>query len=662
MTHDTIHNTPYAIHHTQYAIRNTQNQKLMCGINGILYLNNFCSDRPAVYFENEIRKMNEAIAHRGPDGDGMFISYPVCLGHRRLSIIDLSKEAGQPMFNEDNSIVLVYNGEIYNYKELIPDLKAKGHVFRTHSDSEVILHSYEEYGPDCINNFNGMWAFAIYDFNKNLFFASRDRFGVKPFYYFFDNEQFIFSSEIKAILKIRNVNKANQGKVFDYLAYGYKTNNGDTFFQDIHELKPAHNIIIKSDGKNIPVFSRYWNFSQTDKKEFNENNISGQITDLIYDSVKIRYRSDVPVSILLSGGLDSGIIAKVTDELISGHHLNEEKVTAFTAIFPGFIYDESAIVKEVLSGLKNIDSVTLSPSGDNLTAEIRKFIYGMGEPVFSTSSFAHYMLMKEISKHGVKVVLNGQGSDESWSGYGRYFIGYFLLDILQSQPHKFISQLNAISDKMKFSKKFILSQLFKAILPRRYGSYLRSKYSENIIDCLKIDLIKDNYTYFKNPLYSKFSNSNLSSYMRYNIQYQGFNQILHYEDHSSMQSSIEMRSPFIDYRLMELAFSLPDKMKMDNGVTKKILREIFKDKLPPSVTENHLKIGFMTPFDNWMEESGTKDFTAGILNSESFNSRKILIPEKIRYIFNNKKKYPKFPYWRIINLELWSQIYGINNL
>ena len=150
--------------------------------------------------------------------------------------------------------------------------------------------------------------------------------------------------------------------------------------------------------------------------------------------------------------------------------------------------------------------------------------------------------------------------------------------------------------------------------------------------------------------------------MRYNIQYQGFNQILHYEDHSSMQSSIEMRSPFIDYRLMELAFSLPDKMKMDNGVTKKILREIFKGKLPSSVTDNHLKIGFMTPFDNWMDQEGMKNFTTGLLNSDSFRKKKILRPEKIKNVFENREKYPKFPYWRIINLELWSQQYGINNL
>ena len=234
------------------------------------------------------------------------------------------------MFNEDNSIALVYNGEIYNYKELIPDPSKPKDIFsKLHADSEVILHSYEEYGFDCVNKFNGMWAFAIFDMKNKIFFASRDRFGVKPFYYFHDTDQFIFSSEIKAILKVKKISEANHGKVFDYPAYGYKTNNGDTFFQNVQELKPAHNLVIKLDYNDKPEFSRYWNFRKAELSEFNEEELSEKIASLVYDSVKLRYRSDVPVSILLSGGLDSGIIAKVTDELITGHELNEDKVTGF---------------------------------------------------------------------------------------------------------------------------------------------------------------------------------------------------------------------------------------------------------------------------------------------------------------------------------------------
>ena len=262
----------------------------------------------------------------------------------------------------------------------------------------------------------------------------------------------------------------------------------------------------------------------------------------------------------------------------------------------------------------------------------------------------------------MKVVLNGQGSDEAWCGYGRYFIGYFLLDQLISRPQEFISQMNSISDKMKYSRKFILMQTLKAVLSRRYSSYLRAKYKEKMIDCIAFDFFRKNYKYISNPEYSKLSSDNLSGYMKYNIQFQGFNQILHYEDHSSMQSSIEMRSPFIDYRLMEFAFSLPEKIKFDKGVTKKILRELFKEKLPESAINNHLKIGFMTPFDNWMDQDKTRSFVNDLLNSDSFNSKKIFNQEKIREKFKNISNNKDFPFWRVINLEIWSRVYGISNL
>jgi len=630
----------------------------MCGINGIVYLNLSNANEPTPFFEDKISRMNNEIAHRGPDEEGVLINYPVCFGFRRLSIIDLSQEATQPMFNEDRSIAIIFNGEIYNYLELIPDLKSKGHNFKTKSDTEVIIHSFEEYGFECVNRFNGMWAFAIYDLKNEVFFASRDRFGVKPFYYYFDKDKFIFSSEIKAILKIKNMNEANHGKVYDYLAYGYKTSNGDTFFKGVNELKPANNIIIQN---NLIDIKQYWSLKD-EKASASEKEISANIIFLLNDSVKLRFRSDVPVSILLSGGLDSSIITKITDDLIDRHELSNESVTAYSAIFPGFKYDESKIIEEFLQTCRHIKSVKIAFKKPDLFESIDKFIYGMGEPVFSATSFAHYSLMKEIRKENVKVVLNGQGADEIWAGYDRYFIGYFLLDLLLSSPHKFISQANAISNKMQFSYKYILLQTIKAVVSRKYVSYLRSKYNEKVLDCISRDFYKKNYFYFRNPEYKKLSSGNLSGYMKYNIEYQGFNQILHYEDHSSMQSSIEMRSPFLDYRLVEYAFSLPSEKKIDNGITKKVLREIFKDKLPGSVTNNYQKIGFVTPFENWMDESPSKEFINDLLSSDSFRSKTIFDPKKVKNIFSNKHNHKGFPYWRFINLELWSKVYGISNL
>ncbi|MEP7146070.1 MAG: asparagine synthase C-terminal domain-containing protein, partial [bacterium] len=383
---------------------------------------------------------------------------------------------------------------------------------------------------------------------------------------------------------------------------------------------------------------------------------------LINDSVKLRYRSDVPVSILLSGGLDSSIIAKTTDELIERNELPLSSITAFTAVFPGFMYDESKTVKEFLATCKHIKSFEIIPGNEYLPDTINDFVYGMGEPVFSTTSFAHYILMKEIKKHNVKVVINGQGSDEAWSGYDRYFTGYLLFDILMSKPQTFLSQINSVSDKMKFSCKYILAQTIKAALPRRYSSYLRARHKEKIIGSLSDDFFINNYEYFTNSNYKKISSNNLAEYMKYNLQYQGFNQILHYEDHSSMQSSIEMRSPFIDYRLMELAFSLPNEKKMDKGITKKILRDVYREKLPGSIVNNYKKIGFATPFNDWMYKTETKYYFNEVINSDSFMSKKIFNPVRIRKIFNNHDDHKNFPYWRIINLELWSQAYEIRNL
>ena len=627
----------------------------MCGINGILYFNSYCRDKPPQFFENNIQRMNEEIRHRGPDGAGIMINYPVCFGHLRLSIIDLSENGSQPMFNEDRSLAIIFNGEIYNYLELIPELKGKGHIFRSKSDTEVILNAYKEYGYDCVNKFNGMWAFAIYDFRKKTLFISRDRLGVKPFYYYKDDEQFIFSSEIKAILKIKKVTEANHTKVFEYLAYGYKTSNGETFFKDIHELKGGHNIIIENDSMEIKQF---WDFG-IDKKT-SENNHE-KINSLLYDSVKLRFRSDVPVAILLSGGLDSSIIAKITDELIDEGELHTGTVTAFTAVFPGFIFDESAIVEEFLKTCRHIKQIRISPAGDELVDKVNDFVYGMGEPVFSTTSFAHYILMQEIKKQNVKVVMNGQGSDEVWAGYDKYIIGYYLLDLLFSSPQYFISQMRAMSAKMQFSYKYILLQTLKSIMSRKSASYLRSSKREKVFDVLDKNFTKNNYDKFVNPCYNKFSSSNLSGYLKYNIQYQGFNQILHYEDHSSMQSSIEMRSPFIDYRLVEAAFTMHNKYKIDSGVTKKILRELFKDKLPDSIIKNYKKIGFVTPFDDWMKNAGPKAMVMDLISSGSFRQKSVFDPAKVAYAFT-KNENRNFPYWRFINLEIWSEMYNISNL
>jgi len=634
----------------------------MCGINGILSLNGSAASAWEDLCRDQIKRMNDAITHRGPDGEGTFVQYPVALGHRRLSIIDLSNNAAQPMFNEDRTIVLVFNGEIYNYLELISDLKGKGYVFRSKSDTEAILHAYEEYGSACVERFNGMWSFVLYDFNTATLFASRDRLGVKPFYYYRDQDRFIFSSEIKGILEIKPIHEANHGKVYDYLAYGYKTSNGDTFFQNIFELPPAHNLTIK--GHRFELY-KYWDFKESTGQGPADHDLATvleQFQSLLTDAIKLRFRSDVPVAILLSGGLDSTAITRIVDDLIEQRALDYTEVSAYSAVFPGYLYDESSAIQEFVGTCKHVQFQPVYPDGTQLVSAMENVVHGLGEPVFSATSFAHYSLMQEIKNSGVKVVMNGQGSDEAFCGYGSYLIGYFLLDALFSRPSTVAHQLTAIHNKLGYSYPYILAQILKAALPRRTGSYLRGKYQEGGIKCLAPDFVKQNYHYLKNSRSRMFSSDNLGSYLKLNIKNYGFNQILHYEDHSSMQHSIEIRSPFIDYRLMEFAFSIPTEFKFDMGTTKKLIRDCFAGRIPDSIIHNHRKIGFATPFTTWLKDDAFGSYISDILGSESFRSKRIWKPETIRAMFDKTPKLEKFPYWRILNLELWSRSYGITNL
>jgi asparagine synthase (glutamine-hydrolysing) len=633
----------------------------MCGINGIVQLTNGAGVEEGRLRET-IVAMNAALAHRGPDGEGVFVKYPVALGHRRLSIIDLSDNGAQPMFNEDGSVVIVFNGEIYNYLELTDDLKQKGHVFRSLCDTEVIIHSYEEYGTDCVHRFNGMWAFVIYDFKRNLMFASRDRLGVKPFYYRMERDAVAFASEIQALLRYKPSSEANLGKVYDYLAYGYKTHNGETFFRDIQELRAAHNLIIERGAIRI---SRYWDLPQGGEAVEAPQSFEAakeHFLALLTDAVKLRFRSDVPVAILLSGGLDSTSITRIVDDLADTGALPYDRITAFSAVFPGYALDESAQVREFVATCRHISLNEIRPDSQSLLRSVDSLTRGFGEPVFSTTMFAHYEIMRHVHAAGIKVVINGQGSDEAFCGYDRFVVGYALLDVLMSQPGRVASEARAIATKLGYSWKYIGGQVFKALISRRFASFLRAKYQEGSIACLDPGFVHAQYKYLRNDPKRVLSTKNLSNYLSRNIRDYHFGQILHYEDHSSMQHSIEIRSPFIDYRLMEFAFGLPNDFKFTEGVTKKVVRESFADRLPASIARNPKKIGFDAPFESWLKDRSFNAFVRDIVGSLSFRSKRIWNAAKIREKFDHVEANGSFPFWRVLNLELWSRAYGITNL
>lgn len=627
----------------------------MCGINGIFLYKPACDSES---LSSNITLMNNSISHRGPDGSGRYISDSFAMGHVRLSIIDLSEDASQPMFNEEKDFVLVFNGEIYNYLELIPELKACGHIFRSNSDSEVILHAYEEWGVDCVQRFNGMWAFAIWDVRRKRLFASRDRLGVKPFYYFKDDSKIIFASEIKAIAVVQPLHQANLAKVHDYLRYGYRTNDGNTFFADVHELLPGHNLVVETGAL---IISRYWQLPQANSSQESDATLRDRFTALLEDSVRLRFRSDVPVALLQSGGLDSSAICRVVDDDIESGRLACESVTAFTAVFPGFEHDEQARVRELIGTCKHVQLVELTPTANELMADLPKFVAGMGEPVQSTTSFVHWQVMQAVHARGIKVIINGQGADEALAGYAPYIVGYRLLDTLLSAPLQTWSQGCGMRSRLGYSLFKLIAQTAKAMLGRRAASKWRATRVEGTTQvlastfCLQHDACLPDSSML-------FAPRNLDQHLRTQIEHYGFNQILHYEDHSAMMSSIEMRSPFVDYRLMEFAFSLPDRLKFDNGITKRIQREAFANRLPNSIIDNHQKIGFATPFQKWMESPTLNNYFQDVVGSSLFQSRSIWDGAKIKKRFEQTRKYPNFPFWRFINLELWARAYGINNL
>ena len=629
----------------------------MCGINGVVLTGGAAAGEDDL--RRTIRGMNAALAHRGPDGEGEFWQPGVVLGHRRLAILDLSEAGRQPMFNEDGSLALVFNGEIYNYLELIPELKAAGHVFRSHSDSEVILHAYEQWGEACVERLNGMWAFAIWDVRKRELFMSRDRFGVKPFYYWQDTTRFVFSSEPAGIIAAQPLREANLAKLHAYLAYGYRTTNGETFFAGLNELLPGHCARLESSGRLH--LRRFWQLPRPPMAAPSPSERVEAYRALLVDAVRLRFRSDVPVALLQSGGLDSSAICAVVNDEIEAGRLGPTEITAFTSVYPGEAEDESAAIDALMATCPHVRSVQLSPNGDELAGLLPEFVRTMQEPVASSTSFAHWRLMKAVHQRGIKVVINGQGADEALAGYGRYVVGYRLLDLLQTRPTAAWTEAKAMRSKMGFGLPQLAMQTAKAMLGRRSASSFRARFSEGTTAVLDTSFHRTHQGYLPDVV-MQHHGRNMRNHLRSQLLDYGFNQILHYEDQSSMSQAVEIRSPFIDYRLMEYAFALPDEDLLSDGVTKRVLRTAFASRLPLTIVDNHRKIGFATPFDIWARTPAFRLMTESIVHSPEFCSRGLWDSAKLaKRLLDPGAARQGFAVWRFINTELWLRAFGITN-
>lgn len=631
----------------------------MCGICGIY---NFNRDKPVN--QDSLEKMCKSLEHRGPDDQGIYLTHNLGLGHRRLSIIDLAG-GHQPMANEDSSIYIIHNGEIYNFNELKSDLVAKGHIFRNNSDTEVILHSYEEYGAECVNKFNGMWAFVIWDNREKTLFCSRDRFGIKPFYYFYNDDEFIFSSEIKAFFTLTDVPKReNHQKTYEYLAYGCQDSSSETMFKGIYQLNAAHNLTIKNNRLNK---YRYWdlkNAPNTYDLNFKEKELLyRQYRDLLFSSVSQHMQSDVDIWTLLSGGLDSSAITCIQNILKNKGLINQTSIKTISIVYDQEEINEYEYVKEI-SNTQGIINHRINSAHDEVINSLEKVIYLQDEPFSQMVTFNHYFLMKKIRENNIKVVLSGQGSDECLAGYLPLLSSYYFADLLKS--FKLIKLFNEIkyclnkNNPIFYPLPLLLMQMTKAVAPRDLTALIKAKFIEK-----SLNLIADDFKGMRKEANPDINNKNNFSILNQNMYRMliddNLPRILRMEDRNSMSFSIEERVPFLDHRLVEFAFSLSDEKKIDKGVSKKILRESLKGILPEKIRTRTNKLGFNAPESEWMKSGKLLSYLQDI------NYKKILIgsvldrnrfEKEFTGLRSGKISY-KLVHWRTVNYIVWRKVYGL---
>ncbi len=602
----------------------------MCGICGIINLNGKVAE------ELNLHPMMKAMKHRGPDDEGTFSEGAVSLGFVRLSIIDLSQSGHQPMLSDDGKYVMVFNGEIYNYIEIREELKLRGYKFKTKTDSEVLLKSFIEWGPECLNRFNGMWAFVIYNRNDNSIFATRDRYGIKPFYYFVDNNQFIFASEIPPILcTLERKPKANYQAIFDFLVFNRTDQNETTFFDGIKKLQHGQSLTICRDKLTI---KKWYDLRSNIKQSFSN---ADEYRELLSSSIGLRLRSDVPVGVCLSGGLDSSSIVSILLKDFDKKDLN-----TFSAIYKkGQMGDETEFINEYRTSLKNMFFIT--PNANSLKNDLIQFVRAHGEPIPSTSPYAQFSVMK-LAQGKVVVTLDGQGADEELAGY-HYFFGFYFKDLFN---HGRIGKLS--SEMYYYFLKHRNMMGFKSFLYFMLPVSQRTKVRVNEKGYLNEDFVnqyKENNSIAGSLYDSESLHDALLDHFEYKLEH-----LLKWEDRNSMWFSLEARVPFLDFRLVEKTLATSGDLIIKKGMTKYILREAMKGVLPEKIRLRRDKIGFGTPENEWLREPGWQSLIMSILESDSFKERNLIKPEIAKNLYKmhlSGKKNVSKEIWKWIHLEMW---------
>jgi len=547
----------------------------VCGIFGIV-------GKTDVVSAEQVRELTDLVAHRGPDGSGTYVEGKVGLGHRRLAIIDLSDDGIQPMRHRHQPLWVTYNGEIYNYIELRTELQGLGVVFETATDTEVLLNAYLTWGEDCVNHFNGMWAFAIHDTRDNTLFCARDRFGVKPFYYVDTPAAFAFGSEIRQLLPLISRRIADDELVNDFLICGLTDHTSRTFFKGIEKLAPGHSLRVDvSTGK----FKAHRYYSpQANARAVSEAEVPRLLHDLLDDATRLRLRSDVRVGTCLSGGLDSSSVAT----LAAARHADNsnEPFFAITAVSEQASNNEekyaARIVEQSRLGWKRT-----RPSYEDFAATVDALIDVQEEPFGGPSIMMQYEVMKAARANGVTVLLDGQGGDETLLGYQRYYAAWLLDHLRQGGVGGFISAFRAAAGTTPV---------------RKLAMYLIGASSAVVRE----QAYRWSYGFLKNPrlpeALRRFARGARKAdvMQMLEITETSLPMLLRFEDKNSMHFAIETRLPFLDYRLVEFGLGLPVGLKLNKGWTKWPLRAAMQKDLPEEICWRKDKVGFAAPDQIWL--------------------------------------------------------------
>lgn len=552
----------------------------MCGINGFNW-----SDKDKALI------MNREISHRGPDGNGTSVNKHLSLGHVRLAIQDVSSAGHQPMFYSKDTGVssekfkkrmmnkcnysIVYNGEIYNFRQMRNKLRQRGYKFTTGTDTEVILASYLEWGEGCVKKFRGMWAFCIYDKNNNTLFLSRDRVGIKPLYYCSNGSKFIFSSEIKGILQHDIERTPNKQVVFDYLFYNFRNHRKETFFRNIFRLMPGHNLTYNLN-KNEMKITRYYDL----RKDVEDRNVR-DFKKTLLNAIDERLVADVEVGACLSGGLDSSAIVCSIN-----HMYPSRKTKCFSLVFPGESIDESVYQEEVI---KKIDGVGFSTSFNekDILEDMDDFVYTHEEPINSFSFYGQYKVMKLANKNRMKVILEGQGADEILGGYHWFYAYFFLALLKRGRLLKFSNEARKYNSLFGNWKplKILLSCLMPLPLTRRLWGKRMDHINTSSFEKEKNNCVKDIH----------WKARSIREMSIISEKYTQIPRLLDHGDKNSMRWSVETRVPFCDHDLINCTINLGDSFKIKEGLTKNILRDSMDGILPELVKNRTDKQGFSTP-------------------------------------------------------------------